>query len=409
MREGIVVCVAAGNEGYREDEVEPVLGTFIDHLGIPRQMFYDLGRIVPGDRQEPANITPLALHTSRAANGVSRRHGEVARAMWRPLWRDRSEADVPIGHVTNGVHATTWMAGPMQELLDRYLVADWRARVAEPRVWERVAEIPDAELWQVRCRLREALIRYVRDQSITGRLDRGEPLEYAEAAARAFDPNVLTIGFARRMATYKRFYLLTRYPERGTRLLADGPTPIQMVVAGKALPLDGEAKVALRSFFQLKQVPDVGRRIVFLEDYDLHMAPRLVSGVDLWLNLPRPPLEASGTSGMKAALNGGLNLSVLDGWWSEAYDGENGWAIASPAADPQTQDDHDAAAMLDLIEREVIPLFYERGTDDIPYGWVQRIKAAMRSLIPRFTTQRMLREYVQTMYANPAGPPASTR
>ncbi len=401
--------VAAGNEGYREEEVEPVLGPFIDQLGIPRETFYDLGRIVPGDRQEPANITPLALHTSRAANGVSRRHGEVARAMWRPLWRDRSEAEVPIGHVTNGVHTTTWMAAPMQALLDRHLGADWRVRLAEPAVWERIAAIPDAELWQVRNQLREDLVRYVREQSIRGRLDRGEPLEYVEAAARTFDPNVLTIGFARRMATYKRFYLLTRFPERGTRLLADGPTPIQMVVAGKAHPQDGEAKGALRNFFQLKQVPDVGRRIVFLEDYDLHMAPRLVSGVDLWLNLPRPPLEASGTSGMKAALNGVLNLSVLDGWWAEAYDGENGWAIASPAADPHTQDDHDAAAMLDLLELEVIPLFHKRDADGIPRGWVQRIKTSMHSLIPRFTAERMLREYVQTMYANPAGPPASTR
>jgi len=391
--------VAAGNEGYQENEVEPILSHFIDHLGLPRSTFYDLGRIHPGEQHEAANITPLALRMSRAANAVSRRHGEVARAMWRPLWPDRVEGDVPISHVTNGVHTTTWMSSPMQALLDRYLGANWRSHLGDLSMWERVAEIPDAELWAVRCELREALVRYVRDQSMRDRLARGEPSDYVEAAARAFDPNALTIGFARRMATYKRFYLLSRFPERGLRLLGDGPTQIQIIVAGKAHPQDGEAKHALSGFFQMKRAPDVARRIVFLEDYDLHMAPRLVSGVDLWLNLPRPPLEASGTSGMKVVLNGGLNLSVLDGWWVEAYDGENGWAIASPPGDPQAQDDHDAGALLDLLELEVIPLFYKRDANGIPRGWLQRIKASMCTLIPQFTAERMLRDYAQTMYA----------
>jgi starch phosphorylase len=391
--------VAAGNEAYREDEVEPVLHQFIGALGSARQTFYDLGRLTPGDRQEPASITPLALRTSGAANAVSRRHGEVARAMWHPLWRDRSEADVPIRHVTNGVHATTWMAGTMQRLLDRHLGPQWRRHLADTAMWAKVLDIPDAELWRVRCEQRAALVQFVREQSVRNRLDRGEPLDYVEAAALAFDPQVLTVGFARRMATYKRFYLLTRYPDRGVRLLADGPMPIQVVVAGKAHPQDGEAKEALRGFFQLKEIPNVGRRIVFLEDYDLHVAPRAVSGVDLWLNLPRPPFEASGTSGMKVALNGGLNLSVLDGWWAEAYDGENGWAIASPPGDPRAQDDHDAWALLDLLELQVIPLFHKRDGDGIPRGWVQRIKAAMVSLIPRFSAERMLHEYVAEMYA----------
>jgi starch phosphorylase len=392
--------VAAGNEGYRQDEVEPVLGHFIDRLGIPRSTFYELGRVHPSDAQEPANITPLALHTSRNANGVSRRHGEVARAMWRPLWSDRAEAEVPIRHVTNGVHTTTWMSSVMQMLLDRHLGPDWRARLGDQGLWERVAAIPDSELWAARCEQREALIRFVREQSMRDRLGRGETPDYVEAAARAFDPKTLTIGFARRMATYKRFYLLSRFPERGLRLLTDGPTPIQIIVAGKAHPQDGEAKQALSGFFQLKRAPDVARRIVFLEDYDLHMAPRLVSGVDLWLNLPRPPLEASGTSGMKVALNGGLNLSVLDGWWAEAYDGENGWAIASPPSDPQTQDDHDAGALLDLLELEVIPLFYKRDAQGIPRSWIQRIKMSMCSLIPQFTAERMLRDYMRTMYVD---------
>lgn len=405
--------VPAGNEGYSQEEVEPVLGDFIDRLGIPRMTFFNLGRVMPGDEHEPANITPLALRMSRAANGVSRRHGEVARAMWRPLWHDRPQAAVPIGHVTNGVHTMTWMSVAMQSLLDRHLGSDWRDHLTESAVWERVAAIPDAELWEARCVLRRALVSFVRQQSIRDRLARSEPPGYVEQAARVFDATALTIGFARRVATYKRLYLITRFPERGLPLLHNGATPIQIVVAGKAHPQDQEAKEALHSFFQLKRAPAVAGRVVFLEDYDLHMAPRIISGVDLWLNLPRPPLEASGTSGMKVTLNGGLNLSVLDGWWAEAYDGENGWAIASPEGGPQAQDDHDAAALLDLIEREVIPLFYNRGPDGVPHGWVQRIKRAMQTLIPRFTAERMLREYVEKMYgagenARPASFPPQT-
>ncbi len=394
--------VSAGNEGYSQEEVEAVLGDFIDDVGIPRRTYYDLGRIVVGDDRELTNITVLALRTSRAANAVSRRHGEVARAMWHPLWPDRPEATVPIQYVTNGVHTATWMSAPMQALLDRHLGDDWRCRLGDPVLWARVEAIPASELWEVRCTLRETFVHDVRERSIRDRLDRGESPAYVEAAAHAFDPNILTIGFARRMATYKRFYLLNRYPERALCLLA-GATPIQLVVGGKAHPQDQDAKDALHTFFQIRHAPEVGRRVVFLEDYDLHQAPRVVAGVDLWLNLPRPPLEASGTSGMKVALNGGLNLSVLDGWWAEAYDGENGWAIASPQTDPQAQDDHDAAAALDILERDIIPLFYNRNADGVPYGWVERIKASMRTLIARFTAERMLREYVDTMYTLPAG------
>ncbi|HEY2386510.1 MAG TPA: alpha-glucan family phosphorylase [Candidatus Binatia bacterium] len=390
--------VPAGNEGYGENEVEAVLGGFLDGLGLPRATFYDFSRVHPG---EPAGIaiTPLALRTSRAANGVSRLHGAVARAMWHPLWSDRSVDDVPIGHVTNGVHVGSWMAAPMQALFDRHLGPDWRSRTAEDPLWDRILAIPDAELWEVRGILRGTLVEYARTRSVHDRLARGEEPSYVEQAARVFDPGVLTVGFARRVATYKRLYLLSRFPERNLRLLADGATPMQIVVAGKAHPQDQEAKNTLHDIFGIKSAPDVGRRVVYLEDYDLHMAPRIVAGVDLWLNLPRPPLEASGTSGMKVALNGGLNLSVLDGWWAEAFDGSNGWGIASPDGDPQAQDDHDSAAVLDLIEGEVLPLFYERSASGIPERWLRKMKHAMRTLIPRFTAERMVREYVTTMYA----------
>jgi starch phosphorylase len=396
--------VPAGNEGYSVAEIEPVLGDFIDSLGISREAFYDIGRVTPGDAASEISITPLALRCSRAAIGVSQRHGEVARSMWRPLWAGRPAAEVPISHVTNGVHTTSWMAGPMQQLLDRYLGPEWRAHLCDSATWEGLDRIPNAELWEVRCQLRRELVELVRQRSILDRLSRGEGLDYVEAAARVFDPATLTIGFARRVAAYKRLYLLVRFPDRGSNLLDDGTTPIQLVVAGKAHPQDNEGKQTLNRIFQGRTAQGFGRRGVFLEDYDLHIAPAIVAGVDLWLNLPRPPLEASGTSGMKVVLNGGLNLSVADGWWEEAYDRTNGWNIVTPPGDPQMQDEHDAEVLLSILQTEVIPLFYARAPDGVPHLWLQRVKSSMRGLIPRFNAERMLLEYGEKLYtAPPAG------
>jgi starch phosphorylase len=392
--------VPAGNEGYTQEEMEPVLGDFADRIGVPRATFYGIGRVNPANEQEPIIPTVAALRTSRAVNGVSRRHGAMAREMWHPLWPQRSVAGVPIRHVTNGVHAASWMTGPMQALLDRALDPNWRSRLCDPGLWERIADIPDADLWAVRNALRERLIEFARERSMYDRLgSRGDQPDYVESAAAALDPTALTIGFARRVANYKRLYLLGRLPDNGLmRLLADGPHPVQFILAGKAHPQDKEAKEAIRRRFELRRDPQVARRMVYLEDYDLHLAPRIISGVDVWLNLPRPPLEACGTSGMKAVLNGGLNLSVLDGWWAEAYDGENGWAIDTPPGDPFQQDEHDARTVLDLLEGEVIPMFYERDTDGIPRRWLQRIKVSMARLIPRFNAERMLRDYVERIY-----------
>jgi starch phosphorylase len=390
--------VGAGNECYTFQEVEPVLGQLREGLNEHLPFFYGLCRFDPGNEQEAVAITPLALRTSRTSIGVSRRHGEVARAMWQPLWAGRPVDEVPIGHVTNGVHTTTWMAEPMQALLDRHLGPDWRTRLADVALWERIVSIPDAELWAVRRALRQELVEYARVQSIRVRLARGEAPGYVEAAARAFDPDLLTIGFARRVATYKRLHLFTYRLDRGLQLLADVARPIQVIIAGKAHPQDEDAKQALRGVLELRRAPHVASRIAFLDDYDLHMAPRLVAGADLWVNLPRPPLEASGTSGIKAVLNGGLNLSVLDGWWLEAYDGETGWAIASPDTDAAAQDAHDATALYDLLEHEVIPLFYERDADGLPRRWIGRIKASMQRLIPRFSAERMVREYLTALY-----------
>ena len=395
--------VPAGNEWYTEEEVEPVLGQLREGLDEHRPFFYGLTRNNPGDDRAAVAITPMALRTSRAAIGVSRRHGEVARVMWQPLWPGRAVEDVPIGHVTNGVHTTTWMAEPMQALLDRHLGPEWRSRLADAAPWERIASIPDAELWAVRRTLRSQLVEYTRAHSMRVRIARGESPEYVEAAARAFDPEALTLGFARRVATYKRLHLFTRRLDRGLRLLADTAHPIQVVIAGKAHPQDQEAKQTLQAVLELRRGPHIGSRMSFLDDYDLDMASHLVAGVDLWVNLPRPPLEASGTSGMKAALNGGLNLSVLDGWWIEGYDGETGWSIASPDGDPAARDDHDAAALYDLLEHEVVPLFYRRDADGVPRDWIRRVKASMQRLVPRFSADRMVREYVTTLYTAPPG------
>jgi starch phosphorylase len=261
-----------------------------------------------------------------------------------------------------------------------------------------VSDIPDEELWGVRCQLRGALVDYVRDKSASDRLARGEPVDYAEAAAEAFDPNIITLGFARRVAAYKRLYLLVLDPDRARQLL-DSPRSFQLVISGKAHQEDEEAKKVLRSVFSMKLEQHVAERVAFLEDYDLYVARRLVWGCDVWLNMPRVPLEASGTSGMKSALNGGLNLSTLDGWWEEAYNGSNGWAIENdPSLDAQAQDAEDAAALYDLLEDSVTPLFYDQDEAGIPHGWVAYIKDSLRSIGPRFCATRMLHDYVRDAY-----------
>ena len=318
--------------------------------------------------------------------------------MWSPLWPDRSSDDAPIGHVTNGVHVPTWMGTPMREVLDRYLGPQWTARADDPHTWAAIDEIPDRELWEVRCRQRAEMVEFVRLRSTQDRLLRGDVREYVDAAARAFDKNVLTIGFARRVATYKRLELLTRDPEWTLSLLG-GERPVQVVLAGKAHPRDEEAKHSLRQLFGMKAAQIVGERVVYLDDYDLAIAAVLVRGCDVWLNLPRPPLEASGTSGMKSAFNGGLQVSVLDGWWAEAYDGTNGWALPGETTeDPVAQDERDADLLHRLLDAEVVPDFYAHDHRALPSAWIARMRASLRSLGPRFCATRMVREYAESPY-----------
>jgi starch phosphorylase len=390
--------VPAGNDAYPAEQVQDAIRGLCDELGIDVSELIALGRTLPTDEEEDFGVTQAALRLSRAANGVSKRHGQVAREMWRPLWPRRAVERVPIGHVTNGVHIPTWIGKPMRELLDRYLGEGWFSRAGDTSAWAAIDEIPDAELWGARQRQRAELVEFVRERSTVDRLARGDTREYVQAAAHAFDPNVLTIGFARRVATYKRLDLLIRDPEWTVSLLG-GEQPVQVVLGGKAHPRDDDAKAALRRVFDLKSASIVGARVAFLDDYDLASAGWLVRGCDVWLNLPRPPLEASGTSGMKSVVNGGLQLSVLDGWWAEACDESNGWGLSGDVeSDEHMQDDRDADALHEVFEHEVLPAFYDRDADGIPAGWLARMRASLRSLAPQFSASRMLAEYVAGPY-----------
>lgn len=389
--------VAAGNETYHRNELLPMLGRVADLAG-DHERFLALGRMDGAKGDQPSGFTALALRASRHANAVSRRHGEVARAMWQPLFPGRAVEGVPIGHVTNGVHVPTWLQGPMRELLDRHLGAGWLSRADRPETWAAVNDIPAAELWAARCAARQQLVEMVAQRATGDRLRRGEPLAYAQAGGSGFDPGRLTIGFARRLATYKRLHLLAVMPERAVALVA-GERPVQFVFAGKAHPDDHEAKEVVRRVFALKGARGVAGRAAFLEDYDIALAGQLVAGCDVWVNLPRPPLEASGTSGMKSVLGGGLQLSVLDGWWAEAYDGGNGWAIdGSVDADHAAQDWRDASALFALLEQQVVPMFHDRDADGVPQRWVAMMRRSLTTHGPRFSAKRMLREYADRVY-----------
>jgi glycogen phosphorylase len=390
--------VPAGNDTYPSDDVEDTIGRLMAQLGIDAHEVIALGRTDPEDEAEPFGVTQAALRMSRAANGVSRRHGRVAREMWHALWPDLPVGEVPVGHVTNGVHVPTWIGAPMRELFDRHLGEGWMAHSAEERTWAAVDQIPDAELWDARCRQRAELVQVVRTRSTNERLLRGDVREYVDAALKAFDPDILTLGFARRVATYKRLELLTRDPE-WTATLLDGDRPVQVVLAGKAHPRDEEAKRVLQRLFGMKRAKIVGSRVVFLDDYDLATAAWLVRGCDVWLNVPRPPLEASGTSGMKSVINGGLQLSVLDGWWAEGFDGKNGWALPGGTDDDhQAQDARDAEALHQTVDTEVVPAFYDRDEHGLPDAWLRRMRESLKTLGPRFSATRMLSEYLSGPY-----------
>ncbi len=393
--------VSAGNDTYPADQVRRTLEPLATSLGTDADEVIRLGRTRPDDAGEPFGVTQFALRASRSANGVSERHGNVSRGMWQSLWPGRAVEDVPIGHVTNGVHVPSWVGAPMRRLLDRHLGDGWPLRAGDAATFAAIDDVPAAELWDARCEQRRLLVEYVRDRSQLYRIARGEPREYVEAAAKAFDPGVLTVGFARRMATYKRLNVLLHDVQRSLALLG-GERPIQLLVAGKAHPRDDDGKRLVQQLFAVRSQQRAFERVVFLEDYNLGVAARLVRGCDVWINVPRPPLEASGTSGMKVAVNGGLQLSVLDGWWSEGYDGSNGWALdGSIDDDHAAQDARHAGELYRLLEDEIVPEFYDRDEAGLPAAWIARVKRSMRTLIPAFSATRMVSEYEQKIYRTP--------
>lgn len=395
--------VIAGHDYFPPEMIDRYLGDYARLLGLNREEFLRLGR--HGDGGDFC-MTILALRLAAASNGVSRLHGEVSRKMWNHLWPGVPEKEVPIGHVTNGVHFQSWISYEMNQLYDRYLGPKWREEPGDQAFWQRVDNIPAEELWRTHERRRERLVAFARRRLRAQLLRRSAPPSEIEAAEEVLDPEALTIGFARRFATYKRATLLLKDVERLKRILADAGRPVQVIYAGKAHPRDGAGKELIRQIVGLARQEEFRRRLVFLEDYDLTVARYLVQGVDVWLNTPQRPLEASGTSGMKAAANGVLNLSVLDGWWDEAWrvpglrSSPIGWAIGSGETydNAEYRDQVEAEALYDLLERDVVPTFYERGVDRLPRRWISRMKASIGVLCHFFNTHRMVRDYTEAFY-----------
>jgi glycogen phosphorylase len=392
--------VPAGIDVFPADLVERHLGGMRAELGLAREELLDLGRVRPGDPAEPFNMAVAAIRLAGFINGVSRLHMQVSRRMWQALWPDAPVDELPIGHVTNGVHPGSWISDEMRYLYERYLGPRWAEEPGDTRVWQRVHEIPGEELWRTHERRRERLVAFARRRLAAQLRQRGAGQAEVAQAGEVLDPEALTIGFGRRFASYKRATLLLRDPERLARILNAPGRPVQVIFAGKAHPKDDPGKSLIREIVRLAERPEFRRRIVFLEDYDTVSARYLVQGCDVWLNTPRRPREASGTSGMKAAFNGVLNLSILDGWWDEAFTENAGWAIGhgEEMADNDYQDRVEAGALYELIEHEVAPLFYTRGSDGLPRGWIALMKTAMQELCPVFNTNRMVCEYVTASY-----------
>jgi starch phosphorylase len=392
--------VEAGIDHFSPDLVEKYMGRFYRNLGLSRDDFLGLGRQNPRNPQETFCMAVLALRLADHSNGVSQLHGEVSRKMWKNMWPDLPEEHLPLGSISNGVHTKTWLATEMTGLLIRYLGTRWLDDPTDYSIWRKAAHIPDAELWRTHERCRERLVAFARKRLKEHLYQVGATAKEIAVAEEVLDPEALTIGFARRFATYKRGTLLLRDMERLERILNNASRPVQIIFAGKAHPADFEGKELIRQIVQVSLRDEFRHRIVFIDDYDLAVARRMVQGVDIWLNTPLRPFEASGTSGMKVAFNGGLNMSVLDGWWPEGYRGNNGWAIGKGEVydDLEYQNEVEGRAVYDLLEKEIVPLFYDRGTDGIPRGWVATMKASLQSICPVFSTERMVQEYTELFY-----------
>jgi starch phosphorylase len=394
--------VEAGHDRFTPDLMDYAMHRFRTQMSAPFAEVMKLGRVNPQNLQEPFCMTVLALRLSRAANGVSELHGRVSRHMWNCLYPDKAVELVPIGHLTNGIHLLGWMKGTVRKFWRRKLATpDWEAEIVRPDFWKKIADpafISDEEIWALRYHLRRELIEFARRRLLL----QGQRLRQGDFIAfdQLLDPDALTIGFARRFATYKRAPLIFQQFENIVRLAREKSKPVQFVFAGKAHPRDDDGKRYIQHIIHLSKFSDLQGHLVFIENYDIHVARQMVSGCDVWLNTPRRPLEASGTSGMKAGCHGCLNLSILDGWWREGYDGTNGFAIGedSHAESVEEQDRTDSANLYKVLTSEVIPLFFQRDAQGIPRAWIQRIRRAMVTLVPQFTTQRMVREYTEKFY-----------
>jgi starch phosphorylase len=391
--------VAAGNDEFPLWLIEKYLAALWPQLKLTRDQFFDIARHqMP--QGETFSMGILALRNSDGRNAVSELHGDVSRKMWNFLWKEKDEGEVPITYITNGVHVSNWMARRMRVLLDKYLGADWMDRLDDPDLWNQIDNIPDDELWGVRLHLKRKLTFYLRER-VRDRWTYGgfHPVQVVSSGV-LINPYALTIGFARRFATYKRASLVLTDVERLLDIINRPNMPVQIIFAGKAHPADEPGKQLIQQVYRTVKRAETGGRLVFVEDYDMNLARYLVQGVDVWMNTPRRPYEASGTSGMKAAVNGALNFSVLDGWWREAYNGHNGWSIGQDRDlnSQQVQDEEDAQSLYDTLENQIIPLFYERDPKEISHEWIARVKDSMKTNIPQFSTRRMVKEYVERLY-----------
>jgi starch phosphorylase len=397
--------VPAGHDRFDAGLVEEHIGPLREALGLSQESLLGLGRENTNNADELFCMTVLALRLSRRANAVSALHAEVSRAMWTNLFRNKLEDDVPIGHITNGVHVPSWLAPEMFRLYDRHLGTDWHQRSSEAKIWLGIENVDDGELWETHLNLKSQLIEFVRRRAVAQAKRRGEPREVLQRLERVLSPDALTIGFARRFATYKRANLILTDIERLASMVNDPNRPVQFVFAGKAHPLDEPGKRVLQQIAELMRDPKFRDKFVFVEDYDINVGRHFVQGVDVWLNNPRRPLEASGTSGQKVVLNGGLNLSILDGWWAEAFDGMNGFAIGTGRthSNMSVHDARDGEDLMRTLREEVIPLYYLRDRDGLPRGWITRMKRTIRTLGWRFNADRMVMDYTQKCYVPAAG------
>lgn len=387
--------VPAGHDMFGQAQVAECSGPVWEEMGITREQFFEMGHHPVVD-SGTFHMTAAAIRLSQRVNGVSRRHGVVTRELWTSLWPGRAVDEVPIGHVTNGVHLATWMANQVMHIFDEYLGANWGNQLDDPKMWDKIMDADDATLWHAHVNLKGVLLNLIREEARRAFVGRSLEALQIVGAGVMLDPNILTIGFARRFATYKRASLIFRDPDRLHALLTNAAAPVQIVFAGKAHPADNPGKDILQQVYQYTRDPRFEGRVAFVEDYDMHLSHLLVQGVDLWMNLPKVPMEASGTSGMKAALNGVPQLGTIDGWWEEGYDGTNGWAIGE--AGVVDDDEVTADRLYTLLETEVVPRFYTRDEHALPREWITTMKRAIREAGMHFTAHRMVRDYARDFY-----------